>query len=104
MSLFDGIPLEAYDTPAPPIRQLPPCLVTLRHASNGSEILLCSVTPPPAEVVADAKQRNLPLFTLDEIPAMRKAAADDPRYIDNLIAARRIFGWGGSTTHQMETA
>jgi hypothetical protein len=102
MSLFDGL-LEPYETPqvaAPEVKQLPPCTVTLKNASNGRLIMLCSVTPPPDHVTADAKNRNLPLFTLDEIPAMRQAAADDPRYIEHLITARLQFGWGGNITFQ----
>lgn len=77
-----------------------PYLVTLKQASNGADILLCTVTPPSATAIAEAKQRNLALFTLDEIPAMRQAANDDPRYIDTLIAARRLMGWGGLITHK----
>ena len=117
MSLFDGIPLDAYDTPRgpaptpvePPAAGNPvaaqkqqvderPFIVTIKRASNGDEILLCNITPPPASAIEDARRRNLALFTYDEIPVMRKAAASDPRYIDHLIASRRIMGWGGLVT------
>lgn len=103
MSLFDGIPLEAYDTPQAPVQELPRCVVTIKRASNGEEILLCSVSPPPADVQKDARTRGLPLFTLAEIPTMRHAAAADPRFIDNLIAARRTFGWGGEITFSKDS-
>ena len=113
MSLFDGLPLDAYDTPTghaqgatgnpvaeqkQPVDQRP-YIVTIKRASNGDEILLCNVTPPPAKAIAEAHRRKLALFTYDEIPAMRRAAASDPRYIDNLIAARRVMGWGGPVTY-----
>lgn len=102
MSLFDGL-LEPYELQAPAqtsAKQLPPCTVTLKNASNGRLIMLCSVTPPPDHVKADAKKHGLALFTLDEIPAMRQAADDDPHYIDQLIVARLQFGWGGNITFQ----
>lgn len=121
MSLFDGIPLDAYDTPrgpAPTPVELPaagnpvaaqkqqvddrPFIVTIKRASNGDEILLCTITPPPASAIADARRRKLPLFTCDEIPAMRRIAADDPRGIDILIQSRRLFDWGGVITHTPE--
>lgn len=110
MSLFDGI-LEQYNTPqADPVpapvqvKDQRPYVVTLKQASNGAEILLCNVTPPPAAALAEARAMKLPLFTFDEIPAMRQAAAADPGYIDALLTARRAFGWGGPITFTQETA
>ena len=96
MSLFDNLPLEP--PPADPIDRA--CLITLKRASNGAEILLCNVTPPPASALAVAKGRKLPIFTYDEITAIRRASADDPRYVDALIEARRLMGWGGPITFQ----
>lgn len=98
MSLFDGIPLDP--PPARPGITSPAYVVTLKHASNGEEILLCNVSPPPEGALADARSRKLPIFTLDEIAAVRSAAADDPRTIDSIIAARRLYGWGGPITYQ----
>ena len=98
MSLFDGL-LEPCTAPQPAVieKQLPPCTITLKRASNGAEIMLCSVAPPPEHIKADAKKRNLPLFTLDEIPAMRQSAGDS-KAIDLIISARLAFGWGGTIT------
>ncbi len=78
----------------------PPYIVTIKRASNGEEIMLCNVTPPPVAAISQAKSKGLPLFTLHEIPAMRQAADADPRYIDNLVTLRRIMGWGGVITFQ----
>jgi len=93
MSLFAGLLLEDDTTSA--AKPLPQCMVYIKRASNGVDILLCSVTPPTATALAEAKQRNLALFTTDEIPAMRQAGASDPRYIDAMIETRRLMGWGG---------
>lgn len=72
----------------------------MKRASNGAEILLCNVTPPPDAALAEAKLRKLPLFTTAEIPAVRATAADDPRALDLLITARAEFGWGGMITYK----
>jgi hypothetical protein len=76
-------------------------LITLKRASNGAEIMLCNVSPPSLQVLAAAKARKLPLFTFDEIPAIRRAGENDPQYIDALIEARRVMGWGGAITFQV---
>ncbi len=107
MSLFDGLPLDTYDVVSTRPAAKPAEIaytVTIKRASNGEEILLCNVTPPPHGAVSEARQRKLPLFTLDEIPAMRQAAAADPGYIDILIATRRLMGWGGNITFAQEAA
>lgn len=104
MSLFDGLPIEPLAVPVQPITTELPYLVTLKRASNGAEILLCNVTPPPAAALSEARSRKLPLFTYDEIDAIRRAGADDPAYVDALVEARRVMGWGGPITFQMETA
>ena len=107
MSLFDGIPLDGYDTPVGPAQAKPAgraYVVTLKQASNGREILICSVTPPPAAALVDAKERKLPLFTMEEINEIRLAGHIDPRNIDLIIEARQVFGWGGSVTCQKECA
>lgn len=96
MGLFDGIPLDADPAPAPAVKQLPACIMTIKRASTGTEILLCSVSPPPVSARDEAKRRKLPLFTLDEIPAMRRI---DPQALDTLITARLLMGWGGSITY-----
>lgn len=101
MSLFDGLPLEAHDPPQPDTTPAAiPYLATITRASNGDQILLCNVTPPPAGALAEAKARNLPIFTTAEIPAMRQAAAADPATLDNLIHSRRLFGWKGPVIFQ----
>lgn len=99
MSLFDGLPLDPDPAPiAAPV--LTPCVITIKRASNGAEILLCSQTPPPASAIKEARSRGIALFTLDEIPAMRRAGGSDPRYIDAIISARIKMGWGGAIQYQ----
>lgn len=98
MSLFDGIPLD-YEDPQPVASAKPAepsYLLTIKRASNGQEILICSVTPPPAKAITEAAQRNLALFVLDEIDAIRKAAADGGSHaVDIIIETRRVMGFGG---------
>ena len=98
MSLYDGI-LDQNDTPAAvPVQktvELPPCLITIKTASNGEKIMMCSVTPPPASAIETAKQAGLALFTTAEIVAMRQAGEADERFISRLIESRKMFGWGG---------
>lgn len=99
MSLFDGIPLD-YEDPKPAAPVKPsifdrPYLLTIKRASNGQEILLCSVTPPPAKAIAEAAQRGLALFVFDELDAIRKAATADPKAVDIIIESRRVMGYGG---------
>jgi len=106
MSLFDGLLLDCETIPAPkraaarPVSTDVPYVVTIKRASNGDEIMLCNITPPPAGAIAAARSRKLPLFTFDEILAMRQAGSVDPLYIDNIISARRTFGWGGVLSFQ----
>lgn len=99
MSLFDGL-IEPEAPVVAPKSTERPYLVTIKQASNGAEIMLCNVSPPPAGAVLEAKRRKLPLFTLDEIPVMRQAASADPRSIDTIIATRRTMGWGGPITYK----
>lgn len=103
MGLFDGLLLE----PESPntSRQVAktaeiPYIVTIKRASNGEEILLCNITPPPAGAIAEARQRKLPLFTLAEIEPMRRLAAADTGALDTMIKARRLMGWGGPSTFE----
>lgn len=101
MSLFDGLPID--DAPVAPSRVAAPetpYLVTIKRASNGDEILLCNVVPPPAGAITEARTRKLPLFTLNEIEPMRRIAAADPSALAGIISARRIMGWGGPITFQ----
>lgn len=98
MSLFDGVPIN-WQEPEATER---PWAVTLKRASNGADILICSVAPPPPGAIAEAKKRGLAIFTLSEIPAIRQASAADPRVIDHIITARLQFGYGGPiTTEQL---
>lgn len=91
MSLFDGI-LDQYDTPAPePV--IPAAVITIKRASTGQEILLCSATPPPASAKNEASSRKLALFTFDEIPTMRQIPAV---MLEKIIHSRAVFGWGGA--------
>lgn len=97
MSLFDGI-LEADGIPAAP-EPAPvvdvPYLATIKRASNGQQILMCNVTPPPAKAIAEAKALGLPLFTFADIQTMRQAGAADPKALDIIIETRRVMGYGG---------
>ena len=99
MSLFDGIPLDYEEAPRPAAPASRPVelqyLLTVRRASNGQEILLCNITPPPPAAIAEAARRGLALFVFDEIDAIRKAAADDPRAVELIIETRRVMGYGG---------
>lgn len=93
MSLFDGLPLDTY-TPAPKATTKPAeitYIATIKRASNGDEILLCNVTPAPAKAIAEAQRRNLPLFTIAEIPIMRQAVELDKHSLDAIIKAKRTF-------------
>ena len=98
MSLFDGIPL-AYEDPQPvaPAKPAEPAyLLTIKRASNGQEILICSVTPPPAAARQEAADQGKALFVLDEIEAIRRAAADGGSHaVDIIIETRRVMGFGG---------
>lgn len=100
MSLFDGIPLDYEELPAAATPAAKPVelqwMLTIRRASNGQEILLCNITPPPAAAIAEAARRGLAFFVLDEIEAIRKAAADgDSHAVDIIIETRRVMGYGG---------
>jgi len=109
-SLYD-MNLSLYDVPVTPVVVPVPVpvverayTVTLKNASNGAEILLCNVSPPPTGARDEAARRKLPLFTFDEIPAIRQAAASDPRHLEFIIEARRVMGWGGPITFKEEPA
>lgn len=103
MSLFDGIPLP-YEEPQPvaPAKPAEPSyLLTIRRASNGQEVLLCSVNPPPASAIAEAAKLDKALFVYDEIPALRLAAADGGSHaVDIIIETRRVMGFGGPIEHR----
>ncbi len=95
MSLFDGI-LDQYDTPAEPVPvSVPdvdiPFTVTIKMASNGQRIMICSTDPAPRTAINEARKEGVALFTLAEIPLMKSAVAADPRFLDHIIAAKRTF-------------
>jgi len=98
VSLFDGIPLD-YEEPQPvaPAKPAEPAyLLTIKRASNGQEILICSVTPPPASAISEAAKQGKALFVFDEVEAIRRAAADGgTNAVDIIIEARRVMGFGG---------
>lgn len=105
MSLFDGIPLDYEDlqpvAPAKPAE--PDYLLTIKRASNGQDILLCNVTPPPVKAIAEAAQRDLALFVFDEVAAIRKAAAVGGSHaIDLIIETRRVMGFGGPIEYRVD--
>lgn len=100
MSLFDGIPLdyeEPAKTEAPASKPVElQWLISVCRASNGQEILVCNITPPPAAAIEEAAKRGLALFVLDEIQAIRRAAADGGSHaVDLIIETRRVMGYGG---------
>jgi hypothetical protein len=100
MSIFDGLPIDPPVQVAAPISIERPYTVTIKRASNGSEIMLCSVSPPPAGALTEAKLLDLALFTFDEIPAMKHCTAA----LDAIITTRRMMGWGGPITFTPEHA
>lgn len=102
MSLFDGIPLD-YEEPTPASKPVElKWQISVSRASNGQEILLCNTTPPPPAAIAEAAQRGLALFVLDEIGAIRKAAADGGSHaVDIIIEARRLMGYGGPIDYKV---
>lgn len=103
MTLFDGIPLP-YEEPQPmaPVKVDDPAyLLTIKQASNGKQIMLCSVNPPPSKAIADAKAQGLALFVFDEVDAIRRAAADGGSHaVDLIIETRRVMGFGGPIEHR----
>lgn len=115
MSLFDGLPLDAYDTPrsqarpvafpAPeaPTVQERPYTVTIKRASNGQEIMLCNISPAPANAQKLARARGLALFTFAEIGPMRQVVEADPRALDQIIAAKLAFPGSGQISYTPET-
>lgn len=104
MSLFDGLLLdEPVPSPRPAAVVEIPYTVTIKRASNGDEIMLCSVSPPPSWAIAEASRNKMELFTLDEIESMRRISVADSRALDTIIATRRLMGWGGPIRYQ-ETA
>lgn len=105
MSLFDGIPLD-YEDPQPvaaPVKAAEPAyLLTIKQASNGQQIMLCNVTPPPASAIVEAGKQGLALFVFEEIAAIRKAAETGGRHaVDIIIETRRVMGYGGPITCQV---
>lgn len=98
MSLFDGIPLDYEEPPAAAAPAAKPVerqwLLTVRRVSNGQEILVCNITPPPAAAIAEAAKLGLALFVLDEIQAIRRAAADGGSHAVDIIIASRLIGYG----------
>jgi hypothetical protein len=95
-----GVNLSLFDAPAPPPATPDlSALVKIKRASNGAEILLCTVHPAPAAAVAESKRLGLALFTPPEIPFMRQLAEQSPDQLDKMLEIKRVFG-GTITSHK----
>lgn len=92
MSLFERQPI---------IEHLPETsaadyIVTVKQMRSGREILLCTAATLPAEVIAEAAAKGLPLFTGNEIMRLRDC---DPEMIEQILAVKTTFP--GSTVMQI---
>lgn len=94
MSGLNQLDLGMFDTPAPkrpeasPAPAEPRYLVRFRKTRAGHDILLCSVTPFPAEVLELAAKENLPVFSFADIEVMRDC---DREIVDHVVAVKREF-------------
>lgn len=92
-----GVNLSLFDVPVAPVADCPPkpvdlsALVRIRQISTGQQILLCTVSPAPATALAEAKRLDLPLFTADEIPNMRRFIEMTPEEIQKVLDIKRTF-------------
>lgn len=73
MSLFAA--LNKYDTPAvtQPTPAQPDYTVVIKNTRGGHTIMICTIEPAPASVIADAAAQHLPLFLPSEINALAGA-------------------------------
>jgi len=94
MSLFDLPPLEPAPVVAPAPRQ--EYVVVLKQTRSGRDILVCTASVAPAEVIADAQSKGLPLFTGGEIVRMKACPAE---MVDHIIQAKLTYP--GCTVEQI---
>ena len=96
MNLYD-LNLELFDVPVTPAPAAPVAvepkpepryLVTLRQTKTGKDIMVCTVHPAPPEAIAEAAEKNLPLFTAPEIRIMSTCL---PEMVDHILEAKRVF-------------
>lgn len=94
MSLFDIPPIEPEPVVAPAPR--PEYGVILKQTRSGRDILVCTATVAPAEVIADAEAKGLPLFTGGEIVRMKACPAE---MVDHIIQVKLMYP--GCTVEQI---
>lgn len=92
MTGLANINLSLFDQPEQPLVMVPkvdlPAILVLKRTQSGNRILLCTVTPTPAEAIAKAEAQNLPLFGLTEIPILKNCAAE---LLEKIILAKTTF-------------
>ena len=89
--------LSLFEDPAPITPQKPKgYLVTIRQTKSGADIMVCTVHPPPAEAIEEAKAKGLSLFTGTEIQRMRQCP---PEMVPYIMETKRVFP--GSTIEQI---
>ena len=107
LSSLSGVNLSLFDTPVeqPPV-ETPPAqvdisaLVRIRRISTGQQILLSTVHPAPQSALDEADRLGLPLFTVNELPAMKQFAQMLPEEMDKLLAIKQT--WPGCTVFKHE--
>lgn len=94
MSLFD-LPTPVLAPIRPPEPQKDYTLL-VRQTRTGRLILVCTSPTAPAEAVAEAEEKGLPLFTGPEIMRMANCP---PEVVEELIKQKLIFP--GCTVEQV---
>lgn len=86
MSLFDPSPIEPAPVVAP--AQMQEYVVVLKQTRSGRDILVCTASVAPTEVIADAQSKGLPLFTGGEIVRMKACPAE---MVDHIIQVKLTY-------------
>lgn len=90
MSLFDLRPIEPEPSKTEPVKPVTQreYVVLMRQTKSGREIMVCTAAVAPADVVAEAKAKGLPLFTGTEIQLMRGCL---PEMVEHILVAKIAF-------------
>jgi len=88
---LNQLDLGIFDTPANRRTDPPPAqdfVVKISHTKAGYPILVCTVDPLPAEVIAQGRRDNIPAFSGREIQLLRDC---DPDLVRHILAVKREF-------------
>lgn len=76
-------------------------VVCIKQTKGGQTIMFCTEEPAPAWVIAEAKEKNLPLFVPSEIV---KFTAANQEAVDAAIRAKLVMPGSTITSHEEKTA